>query len=321
MTGAQRVNNAILWCVQLERRVVPSIRPLLDRLLRRPVQALVQWLINVRRRDEHLRLAEETVRPEEAGIAEDIARQMARSLARTALVPHPRGHAAAAETVFRRDATVRPCRPAVFQPLARTARAPAARQPEPRPPRHLSPALRAPAIDERHTARPRRRHLSRLGHAEQSARGQAGLALASYAACTTPWEGAMTMDGHTVARYSLAGIRLVNGVAALLAPQVVARRLGADPNRPALVYVLRMFGVRTVVLGAELLCLKDPDELNRALRVGTLIHTSDALSAAWAGQEGTLARRPAMAATAISTVNVALTFLAQRRNCCRPATR
>lgn len=41
-----------------------------------------------------------------------------------------------------------------------------------------------------------------------------------------------------------------------------------------------MFGVRTVVLGAELLFLKDPDELDRALRVGTLIHTSDALSAA-----------------------------------------
>ncbi|MFV8132666.1 catalase family protein [Streptomyces syringium] len=82
MTGAQRVNDAILWCVRLERRVDPYIRPLLDRLLRRPVQALVQWLINVRRRDEHLRLAEETVRPEEAGIAEDIARQMSRFLAR-----------------------------------------------------------------------------------------------------------------------------------------------------------------------------------------------------------------------------------------------
>jgi hypothetical protein len=81
-----------------------------------------------------------------------------------------------------------------------------------------------------------------------------------------------------------------------------------------LIYVPRMFGVRTVVLGAELLFLKDPDELDRALRVGTLIHTSDALSAAWAGQ-GTLARRPAMAATAISTVNVVLTFLAHRRNC------
>lgn len=130
----------------------------------------------------------------------------------------------------------------------------------------------------------------------------------------------MTMDRHTVARYSLAGIRLVNGVAALLAPQVVARRLGAEPSRPALIYVLRMFGVRTVVLGAELLFLKDPDELDRALRVGTLIHMSDALSAAWAGQEGTLARRSAMAATVISTVNVALTFLAQSRNRVRPAT-
>ncbi|GGR47322.1 hypothetical protein ACH4U6_15310 [Streptomyces netropsis] len=128
------------------------------------------------------------------------------------------------------------------------------------------------------------------------------------------------MDGHAIARYGLAGIRLVNGVAALLAPQVVARRLGADPSRPAVIYVLRMFGVRTVVLGAELLLLRDPDELERALRVGTLIHTSDALSAAWAGQQGALARRPATAATAISTVNVALTFLAQRRNCCRPAT-
>ncbi|WP_245873277.1 hypothetical protein [Streptomyces phaeoluteigriseus] len=113
----------------------------------------------------------------------------------------------------------------------------------------------------------------------------------------------------------------MNGVAALLAPQLVARRLGAEPGRPALIYVLRMFGVRTVVLGVELLCVKDPVELDRALRVGTLIHTSDALSAAWVGQEGTLARRPAVAATAISTVNVALTFLAQRRSRCRPATR
>ncbi|MFD9392264.1 hypothetical protein ACFWBB_16520 [Streptomyces sp. NPDC060000] len=81
-----------------------------------------------------------------------------------------------------------------------------------------------------------------------------------------------------------------------------------------MIYVLRMLGVRAVLLGVELLCLKDPDELDRALRAGTFIHTSDALSAARAGQEGTLARRPAMAATAISTLNVALTFLAQRRN-------
>ncbi|MEV8531435.1 hypothetical protein [Streptomyces sp. NPDC051211] len=128
------------------------------------------------------------------------------------------------------------------------------------------------------------------------------------------------MDAQTGARYTLAGIRLVNGVAALLAPQMMARRLGADPTRPALIYALRMFGVRTVVLGAELLLLKDADALRRALRVGTLIHASDALSAAQAGRAGTLPPGPAMAATAISTVNVALTLVAQWP-CCRPSAR
>ncbi|MCJ1676531.1 hypothetical protein MTF65_04040 [Streptomyces sp. APSN-46.1] len=103
----------------------------------------------------------------------------------------------------------------------------------------------------------------------------------------------------------------MNGVAALLAPQVVARRLGADETQPAFVYVLRMFGVRTVVIGAELLLLKDADRIAQALRVGTFIHASDALSAASAGRCGTLSPRAAAAATAISTVNVALTLVAQ----------
>ncbi|MFI1970578.1 hypothetical protein [Streptomyces cinnamoneus] len=129
------------------------------------------------------------------------------------------------------------------------------------------------------------------------------------------------MDGHTLARQSLAVIRLVNGVTALLAPRVMARRLGADATQPALVYALRMFGVRTVVLGAELLFLKDERELERALRVGTFIHASDAVSAACAGREGTLPRGMATAATAISTVNVALTLLAQRGSCCPPGPR
>ncbi|MBT2407516.1 MULTISPECIES: catalase family protein [unclassified Streptomyces] len=82
MTGARRLNDAILVCVHLERRLDPYIRPLFDRLFLGPVQALVQWLINVRRRDEHLRLAEETVLPEEAEIAEAVARQMARFIER-----------------------------------------------------------------------------------------------------------------------------------------------------------------------------------------------------------------------------------------------
>ncbi len=120
----------------------------------------------------------------------------------------------------------------------------------------------------------------------------------------------MAMNARSFARYSLAGIRLVNGVAALLAPQVVARRLGADGRQPALSYVLRMFGVRTVFIGAELLLLQDPARIARALRVGTVIHTSDALSAVAAGRCGMLAPRAVATATAISTVNVALTLVA-----------
>ncbi|MEV8524398.1 MULTISPECIES: hypothetical protein [unclassified Streptomyces] len=126
------------------------------------------------------------------------------------------------------------------------------------------------------------------------------------------------MDARTAARYSLAGIRLVNGAAALLAPRVMARRLGADPEQPALIYVLRMFGVRTVVIGAQLLCPADADELVRALRTGTLIHASDALAAAGAGRAGLLPCRMAVATTVISTVNVALTLVAQGWPCRPP---
>src|SRR5262249_56800177 len=64
------------------------------------------------------------------------------------------------------------------------------------------------------------------------------------------------------ARIALASIRLVNGVLALLAPEVMLRRFeagqeadpgaGKDPGRVA-VYPLRMFGIRTVVLGGQLL--------------------------------------------------------------------
>jgi hypothetical protein len=50
------------------------------------------------------------------------------------------------------------------------------------------------------------------------------------------------------ARIALATIRLVNGALALLAPEVMLRRLGADPRTNGVaVYPLRMFGIRTVV--------------------------------------------------------------------------
>ncbi len=51
--------------LRFERRFDPFFRPAFDALLRPPIAGLVQWLINLRRRDEGLRLAEEKIRPEE----------------------------------------------------------------------------------------------------------------------------------------------------------------------------------------------------------------------------------------------------------------
>src|SRR5438477_5115801 len=57
-----------------------------------------------------------------------------------------------------------------------------------------------------------------------------------------------------LARVLLAVVRLVNGAAALAVPGVVARQIGVDPDtNPGALYVLRMFGIRTVLIGVELL--------------------------------------------------------------------
>lgn len=82
MNGRRRLNDAILRCVQLERRIDPYVRPAVDRMFQGPAQTLVQWLINVRRPDEHLGLAEEAAVPGEEATAEAIARQMARFVER-----------------------------------------------------------------------------------------------------------------------------------------------------------------------------------------------------------------------------------------------
>jgi len=54
------------------------------------------------------------------------------------------------------------------------------------------------------------------------------------------------------ARILIAGIRLFNRAAALFAPTLLARQFGGVPNH-AVIYVLRLFGVRTIIVGIELL--------------------------------------------------------------------
>ena len=121
------------------------------------------------------------------------------------------------------------------------------------------------------------------------------------------------MTSRSWPRYALAGIRLVNGGAALFTPEQLAKRLGADPEaNGAVVYALRMFGVRTIVIGAELLVLRGED-LDRSLRKGVVIHASDTVAAAAAGAKGYLPPRIAALTTLISTVNTGLAIAARGR--------
>jgi len=119
---------------------------------------------------------------------------------------------------------------------------------------------------------------------------------------------------HAYARVALAGIRLFNGVAALFVPATLARRLGVDPDaNPAALYALRLFGVRTVLIGAQLL-LRDSGVRAHSLRIAPVIHALDATAALIAGERGQLPRRAATTAALISTVNTVLAVIAQTRD-------
>jgi hypothetical protein len=112
------------------------------------------------------------------------------------------------------------------------------------------------------------------------------------------------------ARMLLGAIRLLNGGMAFLAPGFLARRLGSDPEaNPALLYVLRMFGIRTVLIGADLL-VRTGDARAEALRRGIVIHASDTVAAGLAGLTGRLPGRTGLMITLISLGNTLLAICA-----------
>lgn len=113
------------------------------------------------------------------------------------------------------------------------------------------------------------------------------------------------------ARVALAMIRIANGSTALVAPAVLTRHLGVgrDDNR-AIEYVFRMFGIRTVVIGIELL-LPDGEVRAAAVRVAPVIHASDTAAAALAGLTRQIPARSAVIATSISALNTALALTAR----------
>jgi hypothetical protein len=112
------------------------------------------------------------------------------------------------------------------------------------------------------------------------------------------------------ARYVLGAVRLFNGAATLFVTRPFGKRLGVDPDTsPAAVYALRLFGVRTIYVGAELLFARG-DHLRDAVTVAPAIHISDTVSAVLAGAGGQLPKKAARTAAVISSVNVLLSLLA-----------
>ena len=114
------------------------------------------------------------------------------------------------------------------------------------------------------------------------------------------------------ARVALAAIRVFNGGTALLAPGVLAARTGVrgDQDGPVL-YPWRMFGIRTVLIGSDLLA-RNPEVRRHAVRVALVVHASDTASAFAALRSGQVPRKTAVSATAISAVNTLLALLARR---------
>src|SRR2546428_12503869 len=77
MSIKRRVNNLFLTLFYFERRVDPYYRDTFDKIFKKPISALVQTLINFKRKDDHLQISEEKPLPNEKEINELIIKQMA----------------------------------------------------------------------------------------------------------------------------------------------------------------------------------------------------------------------------------------------------
>jgi hypothetical protein len=107
---------------------------------------------------------------------------------------------------------------------------------------------------------------------------------------------------------------LFYGTTALLTPSFVARRLGVDPDaNPAPIHPLRMFGIRTILIGSELL-FEGPRTRARSMRAAPLIHASDTASALVGGLRRQLPPRVAVFATLVSGLNTAVAVVGQPRH-------
>ena len=116
---------------------------------------------------------------------------------------------------------------------------------------------------------------------------------------------------------ALAGIMLVNGTLGVFAPRFLIRQLGIKPEiEPGMIYVFRMFGVRTILLAVVL--FRFPSQRGRSLREGILVHSSDMTAAHTGTALGQLPWRQGLMVTGVSLINTALAIAGARAYRNRP---
>jgi hypothetical protein len=111
-------------------------------------------------------------------------------------------------------------------------------------------------------------------------------------------------------RLLLAAIRIFNGTLALTAPQRIVRQFESDPDvppPPVAVYALRMFGIRTILIGLDL--LRNDQQRSHAVRVAPIIHASDLLTAVLVARSAGIAPRTRAMIVSISAFNTLLSLL------------
>jgi hypothetical protein len=115
------------------------------------------------------------------------------------------------------------------------------------------------------------------------------------------------------ARLALGVIRIINGGLGLFVPRVLIRRIDPqDPPSPAAVYAFRLFGVRTLLIGRDL--LRPPGaRLDRTIAEAPLIHASDTVTATLLTVGKRVPLRSGLTLVGISGLNTALAVVAQRR--------
>lgn len=114
------------------------------------------------------------------------------------------------------------------------------------------------------------------------------------------------------ARVALAMIRIANGGLGLVFPGFLVKQLGSGPKgNPVAHYAFRLFGVRTIIIGGELL-LPGGQLRARALSLAPIIHASDVAAALISGVTGQVSPDKARRVALLSGLNTALALAARK---------